>query len=82
MMRQPRMMNETTTPTNADKMTPAATPWTKISFLFIADFYALGRSFFAARVHEVPILVKADATKQVKAPSANPGSERRNGRSI
>jgi hypothetical protein len=40
---QLRMMNETTTPTNADRMTPAATPCTKISFLFIADLYALGR---------------------------------------
>jgi hypothetical protein len=37
------MMNEAMTATNADRMTPATTPWTKISFLFIADLYALGR---------------------------------------
>jgi hypothetical protein len=42
-VRQPCMMNEAMIPTNADRMTPAATPCTKISLLFIADLYALGR---------------------------------------
>jgi hypothetical protein len=50
------MMNETTTPTNADRMTPAATPWTKISFLFIAECQSvLVRPFFSCRPHGIEL---------------------------